>query len=43
ERALGADGQLARACAALGGLGLLEAVVDVCMTCAKNFGDPSGN
>ncbi|CAN0238023.1 unnamed protein product, partial [Scytosiphon promiscuus] len=28
ERALGADGQLARACAALGSLGLLEAVVD---------------
>lgn len=41
ERALGADGQLARACSALAGLGRLEAVVDVCMTCARNFGDPS--
>eukprot|EP00752_Nemacystus_decipiens_P013044 g11539.t1 len=41
ERALGADGQLARACAALAGLGRLEAVVDVCMTCARNFGGPS--
>ncbi|CAM9519333.1 unnamed protein product, partial [Ectocarpus sp. 12 AP-2014] len=38
ERALGADGQLARACAALTAAGRLEAVVDVCMTCAKNFG-----
>ncbi|CAN0096856.1 unnamed protein product [Ectocarpus sp. 6 AP-2014] len=39
ERAMGADGQLARACAALTAVGRLEAVVDVCMTCAKNFGE----
>ncbi|CAN0131010.1 unnamed protein product, partial [Ectocarpus fasciculatus] len=42
ERALGADGQLARACAALTAVGRSEAVVDVCMTCAKNFGDGGG-
>lgn len=42
ERALGADGQLQRACAALSGLGRLEAVVDVCMTCAKNFSAKGG-
>lgn len=42
ERAVGPDGQLARACAALTELGRLEAVVDVCMTCAKNFGGGGG-
>lgn len=40
ERALGEDGQLSRACTALAELGRLEAVVDVCMTCAQNFEDP---
>lgn len=39
EKALGQDGQLARACAALSDVGLLVAVVDVCMTCASNFDD----
>lgn len=39
ERALGDDGQLARASAALSEVGRLDAVVDVCMTCSKNFKD----
>lgn len=43
ERALGDDGQLARACAALVGVGRLDALVDVCMTCARNFDEPGGN
>lgn len=42
ERAVGPDGQLARACAALAELGRLEAVVDVCMTCANNFDGGGG-
>lgn len=41
ERALGGEGQLARACAALESVGRLDAVVDVCMSCARNF-DPHG-
>lgn len=43
ERALGADGQLARACSALGEAGRLDAVVDVCMTCAGNFDPRAGS
>ncbi|CAM9590932.1 unnamed protein product, partial [Ascophyllum nodosum] len=37
ERALGASGQLSRACEALSRAEMLEALVDVCVTCARNF------
>ena len=37
ERALGDGGQLVQAFEALFGAGMLETLVDVCMTCARNF------